>query len=181
MNSLSKDRVAAAPRLSSTLRLQAAAAVCLALPFLVLGCGGSSDAETQAAAAAAPKVSAEAQVPELMAKLGYFTDKVGWSVAARNQKLAVFYLDKLDQVMAELGTVDRFEGIPLGGMAQATMSSGLGALRSGVESGEWETAFDTYRGMTLSCNACHAATRREAVVIKPVEGAAPYGQDFSAP
>lgn len=149
------------------------------LPVLT-GCGGAPEVDAQAAAAA-PEVPAEIQVPELMAKLGYFTDKVGWSVAARNQKLSVFYLDKLDQVMVQLGAVGRYEGIPLGGMAQATMGSGLGALRSGVEGGDWDTAFETYRGMTLSCNACHAATRREYVVIKPVEGDPPYGQDFSAP
>lgn len=159
------------------------AMLCAVLVGTLSGCGGAPEADAQAPAAAqaAPQPAPELRVPVLMAQLGYFTDKVGWSVAAQNQQLAAFYLDKMDQVMEELGTVERFEGIPLGGMAQATMGSGLKALRSSVEGADWGTAVETYRGMTLSCNTCHAATRREFIVVTPVDGEPPYGQKFSAP
>lgn len=156
----------------------------LLLFSMTMGCGAGApeaDAQGNSPAPAAPSVTAEAQVTLLMGRLADYTDKVGWSTHAKNQPSAVFYLDKVDEVMAELGTVDRWEGMPIGGMAQATMSSSLRALRGSLEKGDWATAAQTYNGMTLSCNSCHAATRRAFVVIRPVTGDGPSGQDFSAP
>ena len=157
---------------------------CLAVLVLMLifGCSGAqSDAEPSAQAAGGSQaVASELEVTFLMGHLATYSNKIGWAAQAENGPLATFYLDKVDQVMTELVGVDRWEGIPIGSMAKATMSGSLQALRSSVESNDWTAARETYRGMTLACNSCHAATRREYVVVVPVTGEGSPGQQFSA-
>ena len=158
--------------------------VSAALILTLSGCGNATPeagAQADAPAPAAATVPAEILVPELMTQLSHYTDKVGWSVAAQNQPSASFYLDKVDQTMAQIGAVDRWEKLPFGGMAQATMASGLTALRSSVDNADWAGAQETYRAVTLLCNQCHSATRRAFIKIVPVQGTPPYGQDFSNP
>ncbi len=155
--------------------------ICLGLlaSALMLGCSGSqSGAEPSQAADGGAAADSELQVTFLMGHLATYTHKIGWAAQAENGPLATFYLDKVGQVMTELVGVDRWEGIPIGSMAKATMSGSLQALRSSVENGDWTAAGETYRGMTLACNSCHAATRREYVVVVPVTGEVPPGQQF---
>lgn len=157
--------------------------LCLGAFFLAsfLGCSGAQSGAEPAQAASESGSNSELQVTYLMGHLSTYTNKAGWATQAENGPLATFYLDKIDQVMAELTGVDRWEGIPLGSMAKATMSGSLQALRSSVAGGDWTAARETYRGMTLACNSCHAATRREYVVVTPVSAPEPPGQRFGAP
>lgn len=150
-----------------------------ALLLASAGCGNAPEAEAEAKRPAAADSALE--VTYLMGHLGNYTNKVGWATAAQNPALAGFYLDKMDQVLAEMLKIERWEGIPIGGMAQATMGNSLKALRSKIDEGDWAGAGETYRGMTLACNSCHAATRREYVVIEPVGETPAPGQRFSAP
>lgn len=156
------------------------AALILLVGLSSFGCAPEeSNASPEAGTAA--QESPERAVTRLMGQLSVFSNKVGWALEGQNQPLALFYLDKIDEVMNDLTKVERWEGIPIGGMARATMSGSLQALRSNVEKGDPAAALETYRSMTLACNSCHSATRREYIVIAPVAGDPAPGQQFSAP
>lgn len=144
---------------------------------LALGCNPGPAKLAGPVAAAAP-TRPTLDTAELMVKLHQHHDKLGYAIAAGNQPLARFYLQKVREVLVEADDLEPLEGLPVSTMVPTMMASSMGVLGPQVDQADWERARDTYRGMTMACNSCHAATRREFIVILPAEGKPPYSQQF---
>lgn len=159
-----------------TLQKLRLAAALVVLPWLVAcpGNGGSAGAPATSSARVAPRTTAE-----LMTSLHHFHDKLGYALEAGNQPLAAFYLAKVEETLTAAEDLAPLEGLPVSSMIPAMMSSSIQVITPQIAQGELAKATETYRGMTMACNSCHAATRREYIVIQPASGKAPFNQQFA--
>ena len=120
----------------------------------------------------------EVHLVDLMSVLQYFTHKTGLSLRAGNLELADFYLHEFEEVMAEVGEVESYEGQPVGQLSDAMLGPSLHALEEAVDSGNPEAALSAYEVMIDTCNACHVATQFGFIKIEDRSTENPYMQSF---
>lgn len=147
------------------------------------GSAGAARAEGSAAATAGAGTGAEVEAEEvelaiLMSRLQVHTDKLGYSVQARNRPLAGFYLAEIEETYEELAAIPEHDGYPVAHPAGVILAPLLERLQGELAAGEWSAAADGYAALVDGCNRCHAATEHEYVVILPVSGPPPYSQRF---
>lgn len=163
------------------------------LLVVAVACVADGSAEAGRAAAETPAVedgqgeevehgeeAAEVELARPMTELHRFTTKLGYSIAAENGPLAGFYLDEVDEVLAEVGEIESYEGMPIARTAAVIVDPLRADLRRELEAERWPEAEEAYRALVVGCNRCHAATGHEFLVILPAEGEPPFAQRFTA-
>lgn len=166
------------------------AVLLVACPLALCGACSPSESSTSASPAAAEEpapaeapgghAEEEVELARPMAELHRFATKLGYAIAAGNQPLAGFYLDEVDEVLAEVGEIEESEGMPIARTAQVIVDPLRAPLRQAVEAGRWPEAQAAYEALIAGCNRCHAATAHQFIVVLPAHGDPPYAQEFAA-
>ena len=117
----------------------------------------------------------------LMGKLQTFAHKLQLSVAARNGRLADFYLHELEETSEEIvEDIESYDGQPISRLVQGMLLPAIEAMEKPVKAGDWAGSDEGFESLLQACNACHQATGHAFIRITPAEGN-PYAQDFSPP
>ena len=118
-------------------------------------------------------------LPTFMTELQHYSQKLGYSLEAKNAQLAGFYMIQIDRVLTEIEThVATADGLPVPPYIRALMWPSLEPLDHAIDEGHWEEATTNYKALTASCNACHNATNHAFIKIKPASGEPPFNQAF---
>ena len=139
-----------------------------------------------AASCTQPSRSHDAGEPEhpdvelsvLMGEIQRHSAKLGYSIAANNQKLAEFYLTETEEVLDEVRQIEIYEGFPIREALEKILDPILPGLEQAIAEEEWTASWDAYVQLVDGCNRCHAATEHEFLVVLPAEGEPPYLQRF---
>lgn len=133
------------------------------------------EAETQESAA-----HETAELAEPMARLQYYSQKLGYAIDAENEPLAGFYIHEMEELSASImAEIPEYEGHAISDLTRQMMMPALDAQHQAIESGQWSTARDVYRRVIDSCNACHIVTQHGFIVITPASGEPPFNQRFT--
>ncbi|MEE2777640.1 MAG: hypothetical protein VYE73_12870 [Acidobacteriota bacterium] len=120
----------------------------------------------------------EVELGAIMGVVQRHTQKLGYSIARRNAPLATFYLEELEETVAEVYELEAHDGMVIGQPARTTLEPMVGPLSDRVAVEDWEGAHTGYVALIDACNRCHAATEHEFIVILEPEGPSPYNQAF---
>jgi hypothetical protein len=110
-----------------------------------------------------------------------YSDKLGYSLEAKNDRLAMFYLEELEETLDALLDVDEVEGIPIAESIEAIMDPLIGQLAESLRNEDWKGGRVHYEALVDGCNRCHAATEHEFIRVIPANGSGKgkYNQIFS--
>lgn len=121
-----------------------------------------------AAAAPTPRYGA------LMVEIGHRFELIGRAAKAKRFELAAFELHEMEEAFEDLARANppkASRDVPLGGMAEAFMTTHPEALRSALAKGDMAASRDAFQAAATSCNACHQASRHGFVEIPGEMGA----------
>ena len=121
----------------------------------------------------------EVDLAPMMAEFQRHSQKLGFAIAAHNQKLARFYVKEIGETLAEVEKVKQAEWVPIGQTAKVILPEPLERLDGVLKGPDWSRAEPAYRALIDGCNRCHAATGHEYIKILPAHGAPPWNQDFA--
>jgi hypothetical protein len=154
--------------------LAAACSLLVAAGAIVLGACQDS------ASAARPKGGgADVDLAPLMSEFQRHSMKLGFAIAAHNQRLSRFYVKELRETLAEVEKVKEAEWVPIGATAKVILPEPLDNLDDSLAAGEWSRVDGDYKAVIAGCNRCHAATGHEYIKIVPAHGAPPWNQEFT--
>lgn len=124
----------------------------------------------------------EHEHPELakeMAWLQRWTMKLGYSIAAKNDRLADLYMHELEEtVEAIVEEIPEYEGLKIALATGVILKPELEPLAEKIDRADWPGATEHYARLIDACNRCHAATQHEFIVITVPEGEPPFNQRF---
>ena len=114
-----------------------------------------------------------------MAMMQHLSHKLGLAVQAKNQPLAAFYLEEVEEasdiIKQKFPTYDKFE---IGKLVDAMFVPAIEPLEKSINAKSWAVATAGYTRLVDSCNGCHAATAHPFVKIT-APTANPFSQTFS--
>jgi len=114
-----------------------------------------------------------------MSDLQQYTDKLGYAINARNDVLAEFYLDEVDQTMSMIqAQFPQYEGRNIASLSKALTAPKIPPLRTALDDTDWGATRPAYSALVESCNECHAATFRQFIRIQEPTGTPPWAQRF---
>lgn len=151
--------------------------LCIVIALLVLvGCGISVRTGNEL-------VAPESEEPELaayMTTLQRFSQKLGYSVSAKNYPLSKFYLHELEETFEEIkDEVPEHDGFEISSTVRKIMDPLLEDFEKSLEDKDWRLASSGYKDLIEGCNRCHRATEHEFLKITPASGKNnPFNQDF---
>ena len=115
----------------------------------------------------------------LMHILQTHAHKLQLSVAARNDRLAYFYLHELEETAEEIiADIGEYDGYPISALTREMLLPTIEALEESVKGRDWEAADAGFAKLLKSCNGCHVAAGHGFIRIAPAEGN-PFAQDFN--
>ena len=143
--------------------------------LLVLFAGGAPVRESRADVTGGVT---EELVP-YMEIMQHLSHKLGLSIQAKNEPLASFYLEEINETVAlirkKFPVYDKQE---IASLAGAMFVPQIEPLRKAVKAKNWVITNAGYTKMIDSCNDCHAATDHEFIQITaPTTN--PFNQSFS--
>ncbi len=150
----------------------------LALALLLVGCDVS--AKAPAATTAARRAEPGPELSVFMGELQRHSAKLGYAIAERNQALADFYFEEVEETLARVEQIEVHDGQPIGKTAKTIMGPLLFDLEELLEGSDWNKNRLAYEALIDGCNRCHFATQHEFIAILPAQGEPPYNQRFSA-
>lgn len=114
-----------------------------------------------------------------MALLQHHTHKLGLALQARNQPLASFYMEEVEEtaeiIQKKFPTYDK---LAVGQLMNAMLVPSLGPLDKSLKASNWAISNASYTKMIDSCNACHTAAQHPYLKITaPTQN--PFNQSFS--
>ncbi len=115
-----------------------------------------------------------------MSQLQYLTHKAELAVEHENRPLAGFYAHELHEVLEAVETIDSYDGLPVGKLADRVLGPALRTFDARIDEGNWPAAEEALDGVVRSCNACHDATEHGFIRIRRDAGNR-YMQDFAPP
>ena len=157
----------------------AALALTSIFALTLAGCAQTTAVPESASNGSGSSKLPESAVAENMIRLHDYTNRIGYAVQAGNGPLASYYLKKSRESLAELEKVEKFEGLDVGNLSKAMLGGSYDSLDKSLKASNQAEAQGAYEGLTLACNACHSATVRPFIVIRPVSGEPPPGQSFA--
>ena len=161
-------------------------AVALAVVLLIMTYGNSSGVRTQDdpnAVNLVPPIEEEEEVElsPMMSSVQRFSQKLGYSVLAKNKKLTEFYFEEIEESLEAIERkVIEHDGMPIADPIKIIMNPTLAQFESDLKTADWALIQQSYGTLIESCNRCHIATEHEFLVILPSEGTPPFNQDFNA-
>ena len=156
--------------LAITLTFSCVAVGILTLP---LGCasGGSGSGDAGS--------SAENLAPR-MSDVHRYSMKLGHAIQTRHPRLASFYAGEVAQSLEQIrDTFPEHEGYPVAELIDQIALPSVLPLQGTTRREAWEESERLYGVMIDKCNACHAATEREFLVVEVPSGPPPDGQAFT--
>jgi hypothetical protein len=114
-----------------------------------------------------------------MATMQHNVHKLGLSLQAKNQPLASFYMEEVQEtaemIQKKFPTYDK---IAVGPLMNAMLVPSLGPLAASLKASNWAISNSGYTKLIDSCNGCHAAAQHGFVKITaPTSN--PFNQSFS--
>jgi hypothetical protein len=141
--------------------------------FLVLLAGGAPVRESRADAGATEKL-----VP-YMEILQHLSHKLGLSIQAKNEPLASFYLQEIDETVGLIRKkFPTYDNMEIGSLTNAMIQPSIDPLRKQLKAKNWVIINAGYTKLIDSCNDCHGATDHEFIQITSPTGN-PFNQTFS--
>jgi hypothetical protein len=127
----------------------------------------------------ADHTSEEPELAVLMARMQYFTHKLGLSVGFRNIELAAFYHHELEEVTEDvIGHVQTYDGYPVADLMRAMLLPLIESMEESLTRRNWANIDGDLTRLVEGCNACHAATDHAVIRIEPSFDINPFLQDF---
>jgi hypothetical protein len=124
-------------------------------------------------------VAADNALAPHMATMQMQAHKLGLSIQARNQALAAFYLDELEETAETVEQSFPLHGdVPVAELIDTMLQPSLPPLDNAVAAADWPAATAAYESLISACNDCHGAANHEFVAIVPPV-ANPFNQTFS--
>jgi hypothetical protein len=115
----------------------------------------------------------------LMHILQTHAHKLQLSVAARNDRLAYFYLHELEETAEEIiEDIGEYDGYPVSALTREMLLPTVESLEDSVKARDWEAADAGFAKLLKSCNGCHVAAGHGFIRIAPAEGN-PFAQYFA--
>lgn len=141
--------------------------------LLVVLAGGAPVRESRA------DVGATEELVPYMEILQHLSHKLGLSIQAKNEPLASFYLQEIDETVGlirkKFPTYDKME---IASLANAMIVPSIEPLRKSIKAKNWVITNAGYTKLLDSCNDCHGATDHEYIQITtPTTN--PFNQTFS--
>lgn len=115
-----------------------------------------------------------------MARLQLYSQKLGYSIEAKNKPLTKFYHHEIEEVVETI--VKDFpvhNEIRFPPLFRSLIDVELKRIEEHFETGDWTATYQAYSQLIANCNQCHTATAHGFIVITPAKGPSPYNQDFS--
>jgi hypothetical protein len=124
-------------------------------------------------------VGATEELVPYMEILQHLSHKLGLSIQAKNEPLASFYLQEVDETLGvirkKFPTYDKME---IAGLVNAMIVPSIDPLRKSLKAKNWVTTNASYNKLIESCNDCHGGTDHEYIQITaPTTN--PFNQTFS--
>jgi hypothetical protein len=144
-------------------------------------------AQTQTPSAAAPAPASPAAGPKVyIPGLEQFMNviltehnKLWFAAKARNWPLAAYELGEIKEVMGDVQDfVPVFKNLPLAQMMDAVVTKEIVDLEKAIEEKDFRKFAAGYDALNKACNACHAGTENEFVVVKRPTTPAFTNQDY---
>lgn len=161
-----------------------AAAVFAAMVLPLAGLAQSPTPPASAPSAEKPAPAApKAYIPgpeQFMAVILSQHAKLWYAGRARNWPLAEFELGEIKEVMGDLQDLyPVFKNLPFADMLDAVITKEIVDLEKAIEAKDVGQFAAGYDRLTQACNACHAGTGKEFVVIRRPVGGRPFpNQEF---
>lgn len=115
-----------------------------------------------------------------MDRLQRRTSKLGLAIDARNLRLAAYYLETLDGSLdAIAASVPEQDGYPIARLIDQVARPALAPLDEALTVRSWPRVEAAYGALIETCNACHAATERDYLVMLPASEARRFDQRFT--
>ena len=106
-------------------------------------------------------------------------NKLWFAAKARNWPLAAYELGEIKEVMGDVQDfVPVFKNLPLAQMMDAVVTKEIVDLEKAIEAKDFKKFAAGYDALNKACNACHAGTENEFVVIKRPTTPAFTNQDY---
>ena len=121
----------------------------------------------------------EVELAGYMGELQRFSQKLGFAIHGKNQKLSDFYLHEIEEVLGELKEIKEHEGMPIADSVQVIMTPLVSELSQYIHASNWKKSSKSYLEVIEGCNRCHSATEHEFIKILPSRGKSPFNQDFT--
>jgi hypothetical protein len=116
-----------------------------------------------------------------MALLQHHTHKLGLAVQAKNQALAAFYLEEVEETTREIEKrFPTYDGVAIGELAEAMLLPSVEPVEKAIQGASWPAAAGAYGKLVGACNDCHAAANHDFIEIT-VPAGNPFNQSFSTP
>ena len=142
--------------------------------------GGGAVAAMLVVASLGARASGEDDVHlvDMMSALQTFMHKTGLSLHAGNLELADFYLHETEEVLSEVGTIESYDGQPVGLLSAEMLGPAIHELEEAVDGESPEAARAAYQVVLEACNACHLATGFGFIKVVDKSTENPYMQSF---
>jgi hypothetical protein len=114
-----------------------------------------------------------------MALLQHHTHKLGLALQARNQPLASFYIEEIEETAAIIQKkFPTYDKLAVGQLMNAMLVPSFAPLDKSIKASSWAISNASYTKLIDSCNACHAAAQHGFVKIT-APAMNPFNQSFS--
>lgn len=134
--------------------------------------------QTSPAINQAASLRPDTHLGELMGQMQYYTVKLGLSLQHKNQPLASFYMNEVNQTYQDIVDKKITNGtFNVSDMIQQLLSSSKDRMEKAITKNDTAHFEDSYRLLVNSCNNCHRETNHGFIVIQ--EPNEPFnGQNF---
>jgi hypothetical protein len=122
---------------------------------------------------------------DVMHLLQRYSDKIWFAGQARNQRLAEWYVWRLESAADHItdGVTEHYAGdnYDTRVLTEAMLMPALPPLYAAIERKDWAAFDTTYAALVDACNGCHLAANHGYVRIKVPDGEPIYGNQDYAP
>ncbi len=119
------------------------------------------------------------EVAKAMGYLQRYSHKLYWAGTSENWALSEFYAHELEETFEEIAAAQvTDDGIEISALVSTMTAPAFNKIEKAIES-EDKAAFDSsYQLLIQSCNACHAASKHQFIVIETPEEGKTFNQKF---
>jgi hypothetical protein len=144
--------------------------------FLLENC--SEDTSNNKPVVAAP--IQDTHIGELMGRMQYNFVKLGLALQHRNQRLANFYIDEVNEVYDDIASKNiTNNGKDISLLITQILKSKKDNLKTVIAANDTAQFDAAYHAVVVSCNNCHLETNHDFIVIEEPHGDF-NGQDFGS-
>ena len=157
--------------------------ICVALAIGTLASLYLHPVEAQAPDAAPPsteQIEPHIELAPYMTRIQTFSQKLGYSIAGRNQPLAQFYLYEMREAVSEIvRDIPVYDNLPIDQLMVTMFYPPLKPLDTALAASDWPAADAGYTTLINACNTCHTASLHPFIQITPASGTPPFNQKFT--